>query len=423
MVVLQAADTPSAPEPPVRVGGQIREPRKLKNVPPIYPADAKLAGLEGKVVLECTIDVQGAVAGTRVVEGVPPLSDAAMKAVNQWRYTPVLLNGKAVPVIMTVTLTWKDSQPFLSGLLESLKSKNEFLRESAVTWLGRAPSSLRGKEREHVTRELQRLKEHDESERVRTAAAQALLLEGQQAVQPAGSSAESGVTYRFTVHRRFTDKRDSSASGRVWVLGEKARLETDLNARDVEARVPVSRVILEAGGRNQVVDAEHGTSFEIPPIARAPRVSTMSVEPPVVLVDVGSVDVTLQPSSEPPAGLDGKVACQWWSLKFSYDLSVRLKKADGLVPGRVEGTGDFCLADSLPLTKLPFDQGLGITSGIPKVDAAIAERTSSALGIPIRQTLTVTRQIEGRRKESASMALELSDFQRVEIPLDRFEVP
>ena len=236
----------------------------------------------------------------------------------------------------------------------------------------------------------------------------------------------SGVTYRFTVHRRFTAQRDLRASGRVWVVGENARLEADRDARESEVRptVSISRVILEAGGQDHLLDTEHKTYFDlVPPVARAPRVSTMSVEPPFVLVDVGSVVVAFQPSSGPPAGLDSNVACQWWSLKFSYDLSVRLKVAGGLVRGRVDGTGDYCLADSLLLTKLPFDQGLEITSGIQKVDAVFAERTSSGRSIPIRQALTVKRQIEGKGEESASMALELSDFQRVQIPLDRFEVP
>jgi hypothetical protein len=117
-----------------------------------------------------------------VLEGVPPLTDAVMKAVKQWRYSPVLLNGKPVPVIMTVTTQYKDSGPYLGGLLDSLKSKNEFIRESAATLLGRRPSDrkLQGKDLEEVTRELQRLREHDESERVRTAAAQALVQLGGQ---------------------------------------------------------------------------------------------------------------------------------------------------------------------------------------------------------------------------------------------------
>ena len=49
---------PDAPPPPtqaVRVGGQIKEPKKLKNVPPVYPDIAKQARVQGVVILECTI--------------------------------------------------------------------------------------------------------------------------------------------------------------------------------------------------------------------------------------------------------------------------------------------------------------------------------------------------------------------------------
>ncbi len=180
MVVLQAADTPIAPEQPVRVGGKIKEPRLLKSVAPSYPDDAMRAGLEGKVGLDCTIDVKGEVSEIRVVEGVQPLSDAAVTAVKQWRYAPLLLNGKPVPMTLTVTMNFKDSQPYLAGLLKSLKSKNEFIRESAARWLGRGNPNLRPKDIDRITQELQRLKENDESDRVRTAAAQALLqLKGQ----------------------------------------------------------------------------------------------------------------------------------------------------------------------------------------------------------------------------------------------------
>jgi hypothetical protein len=43
------------PAPVVRVGGEIKEPTKLKSVAPVYPDAAKQAGVQGIVVLECTI--------------------------------------------------------------------------------------------------------------------------------------------------------------------------------------------------------------------------------------------------------------------------------------------------------------------------------------------------------------------------------
>ena len=101
---------PDAPPPPVqavRVGGQIKEPKKLKHVAPIYPDIAKQARVQGVVILECTISPQGKVTDVKVLRGIPLLDQAAIDAVKQWVYTPTLLNGVPVPVIMTVTVNFK----------------------------------------------------------------------------------------------------------------------------------------------------------------------------------------------------------------------------------------------------------------------------------------------------------------------------
>jgi TonB family protein len=90
----------------VRVGGAIKEPKKIRNVPPTYPPDARRLGVQGAVVLECVISPSGDVTDVRVMRSVPLLDAAAVEAVRQWRYTPTLLEGKAVPVIMTVTVNF-----------------------------------------------------------------------------------------------------------------------------------------------------------------------------------------------------------------------------------------------------------------------------------------------------------------------------
>ena len=102
---------PDAPPPPkqeaVRVGGQIKEPKKLKHVAPVYPAIATQARVQGVVILECTISPQGKVVDVKVLRTIPLLQEAAIDAVKQWVYTPTLLNGVPVPVIMTVTVNFK----------------------------------------------------------------------------------------------------------------------------------------------------------------------------------------------------------------------------------------------------------------------------------------------------------------------------
>lgn len=96
---------------PLRVGAQVPEPRKLKNVPPDYPEVAKQARVQGVVILEAVISPDGDVAEVKVLRGIPLLDAAAIEAVRQWRYTPTYLNGVAVPVIMTVTVNFKLSFP------------------------------------------------------------------------------------------------------------------------------------------------------------------------------------------------------------------------------------------------------------------------------------------------------------------------
>jgi TonB family protein len=88
----------------VRVGGQIRPPIKMKDVPPVYPAVAQSARVSGDVVIEATVDEEGKVADARVVKSVPLLDQAALDAVRQWEYRPSLLNGIPTPVVVTVTV-------------------------------------------------------------------------------------------------------------------------------------------------------------------------------------------------------------------------------------------------------------------------------------------------------------------------------
>ena len=91
---------------PVRVGGDVKEPRRLKNVAPVYPDAARAAGIQGVVIIEAVIDPQGQVSDARVLRSIPLLDEAALDAVRQWTFTPTLLNGAPVSVILTVTVTF-----------------------------------------------------------------------------------------------------------------------------------------------------------------------------------------------------------------------------------------------------------------------------------------------------------------------------
>ena len=91
----------------IKVGGQIRQPVKIKDVPPVYPAIARSTRVGGAVTIEATIGTDGKVVDAQVVRSVPLLDQAALDAVRQWEYTPTLLNGKPVPITITVTINFK----------------------------------------------------------------------------------------------------------------------------------------------------------------------------------------------------------------------------------------------------------------------------------------------------------------------------
>ena len=75
-------------------------------MPPVYPPVAQAARVQGVVILEAVIGPAGAVTDVKILRSVPLLDDAAIEAVRQRVYTPTLLNGVPVPVIMTVTVNF-----------------------------------------------------------------------------------------------------------------------------------------------------------------------------------------------------------------------------------------------------------------------------------------------------------------------------
>lgn len=98
------------PEPkktePIRPGGAIKTPSRTYYVEPVYPSIARTTGLGGYVILEAVLDESGAVKDVKVLKSNPMFDRAALEAVAKWRYTPTQLNGIAVPVVMTVTVTF-----------------------------------------------------------------------------------------------------------------------------------------------------------------------------------------------------------------------------------------------------------------------------------------------------------------------------
>jgi periplasmic protein TonB len=101
-------DLPTSAPPPsprvVRIGSGIAAPRLVRRVDPAYPAIAAAARESATVQLEAEVDARGEVARVRVERGHPLFDEAAVAAVRQWRYQPLLLNGEPTGFVLTVTV-------------------------------------------------------------------------------------------------------------------------------------------------------------------------------------------------------------------------------------------------------------------------------------------------------------------------------
>jgi TonB family protein len=91
---------------PLRVGGEIKPPRKVKDAKPVYPPEAKSAKKQGTVILEVVISREGKVTSVKVVRSLPMLDQAAVEAAQQWLYAPTMVSGKPASVVMTVALNF-----------------------------------------------------------------------------------------------------------------------------------------------------------------------------------------------------------------------------------------------------------------------------------------------------------------------------
>jgi TonB family protein len=100
-----STQTPMADQP-VRAGGDVKQPTKIKDVAAQYPAEAVRKHVQGLVWVEFTVDTTGHVEAARVIRGVPLLDQAALDAVKQWEFTPPLVNGLPRPVILTAEVSF-----------------------------------------------------------------------------------------------------------------------------------------------------------------------------------------------------------------------------------------------------------------------------------------------------------------------------
>jgi len=101
---------PAPAKPDVVQGGDVQLPKLVSSVPPVYPQLAAANHVEGEVKIQAEINASGKVTSTKVVSGPILLRSAALNAVRQWKYSPAMLDGKAIPTQYVVTVRFRLNQ-------------------------------------------------------------------------------------------------------------------------------------------------------------------------------------------------------------------------------------------------------------------------------------------------------------------------
>jgi TonB family protein len=104
---------PPPPQPSVpgaigvaRIGSAVMQSKIVSQAAPVYPPLARAARVQGTIVFDATIGVDGRVMNLRLISGPPLLVQAAMTVVQQWVYQPTLLNGKPVEVNTSIEVNF-----------------------------------------------------------------------------------------------------------------------------------------------------------------------------------------------------------------------------------------------------------------------------------------------------------------------------
>jgi TonB family protein len=100
---------PSMPHQ-IKVGSILGNGKMIRQPRPVYPPEAKRAGIQGVVRLSVNIDEDGYVVDVTVISGHPALVPAAIDAVKQWIYQPTLLNGEPVAIKTQIDVPFNLSQ-------------------------------------------------------------------------------------------------------------------------------------------------------------------------------------------------------------------------------------------------------------------------------------------------------------------------
>jgi hypothetical protein len=102
---LQGVITPPAPSR-IHVGSNVEAAQLIRKRQPVYPEEARTAGITGDVRFNAVIGLDGSIQTLQLVSGHPLLVPPAQKAAITWLYKPTILNGSPVEVMTEITVSF-----------------------------------------------------------------------------------------------------------------------------------------------------------------------------------------------------------------------------------------------------------------------------------------------------------------------------
>jgi TonB family protein len=102
-----AADSTGSPPGPTAIVRVDVLPEVAVSVPPVYPEDARRLNVSGPVIVQALVSADGEVLRTRVIDSIRLLDGAAVRAVEQWRFTPAMRDGRPVAVWVAVPVRFR----------------------------------------------------------------------------------------------------------------------------------------------------------------------------------------------------------------------------------------------------------------------------------------------------------------------------
>ena len=99
LMLPQAPVKETLQEPTAAKDASYLPPKLIKQTKPSYPDEAFRRGIQGIVLLQFVIDIDGRVQHPTVLESVPGLDEAALKCIKKWRFSPAQEFGKPIPTV------------------------------------------------------------------------------------------------------------------------------------------------------------------------------------------------------------------------------------------------------------------------------------------------------------------------------------